>query len=148
MGTITIAHEFDILYREGNKTFEDGVSLPKKSFDNLWQYILESSNNEVEQVMTVHTRGGRRFIKTGRYVGTIQTRDGHTIEILPKIYKASSGTLADVKLCRKVFLQMLRHFTDRRAKTFQNATLEAKEGFPILEAYISNYLKKKLFDKK
>jgi 5-methylcytosine-specific restriction enzyme subunit McrC len=141
MGTITIAHEFDILYREGNKTFEDGVSLPKKSFDNLWQYILESSNNEVEQVMTVHTRGGRRFIKTGRYVGTIQTRDGHTIEILPKIYKASSGTLADVKLCRKVFLQMLRHFTDRRAKTFQNATLEAKEGFPILEAYISNYLK-------
>lgn len=141
MVPITIAHEFDILYREGNKVFEDGVALPKKSFDNLWQYILESSNNEVEQVMTVHTRGGRRYIKTGRYVGTIQTRDGHTIEILPKIYRASSGTIADVKLCRKIFLQMLRHFTDRRAKTFQNATLEAKEGFPILEAYISNYLK-------
>ena len=114
--------------------------MPRKSFDNLWQYILESSNNEVEQVMTVHTKGGRRYIKTGRYVGTIQTKDGHTIEILPKIYKASDKTLADVKLCRKVFLQMLRHFTDRKAKSFQNATLEARDGFPILEAYINNYI--------
>ena len=140
MAGLTIAHEFDILYREGTKSFEAGVAVPKKSFDNLWQYILESSNNEVEQVMSVHTRGGRKYIKTGRYVGTIQTIDGHTIEILPKIYKASSKTPADVALCRKVFLLMLRHFTDRRAKSFQNATLEAKEGFPILEAYISNYL--------
>ena len=140
MNAITIAHEFDILFREGSKVFEGGVPVPRKSFDNLWQYILESSNNEVEQVMTVHTKGGRRYIKTGRYVGTIQTKDGHTIEILPKIYKASDKTLADVKLCRKVFLQMLRHFTDRRAKSFQNATLEAREGFPILEAYINNYI--------
>lgn len=140
MAGLTIAHEFDLLYREGTKSFEEGVPVPKKSFDNLWQYILESSNNEVEQVMSVHTRGGRKYIKTGRYVGTIQTADGHTIEILPKIYKASSKTQADVALCRKVFLLMLRHFTDRKAKSFQNATLEAKEGFPILEAYISNYL--------
>ena len=35
---------------------------------------------------------------------------------------------------------MLRHFTDRKAKSFQNATLEAREGFPILEAYINNYI--------
>ena len=113
MKGLTIAHEFDILYREGTKSFETGVAVPQKSFDNLWQYILESSNNEVEQVMSVHTRGGRRFIKTGRYIGTIQTKDGHTIEILPKIYKASSKTLADVNLCRRVFLLMLRYFTDR-----------------------------------
>ena len=85
MKAITIAHEFDVLFREGSKIFEGGVPVPRKSFDNLWQYILESSNNEVEQVMTVHTKGGRRYIKTGRYVGTIQTKDGHTIEILPKI---------------------------------------------------------------
>lgn len=140
MNAITIAHEFDVLFRDGSKVFEGGVPVPKKSFDNLWQYILESSNNEVDQVMTVHAKGGHRYIKTGRYVGTIQTKDGHTIEILPKIYKASGKTLADVKLCRRVFLQMLRHFTDRKAKSFQNATLEAREGFPILEAYVNNYL--------
>ena len=147
MKGLTIAHEFDILYREGTKSFETGVAVPQKSFDNLWQYILESSNNEVEQVMSVHTRGGRRFIKTGRYIGTIQTKDGHTIEILPKIYKASSKTLADVNLCRRVFLLMLRYFTDRKAKSFQNANLDIKTGFPILEAYISNYIKEveKLF---
>lgn len=141
MAGLTIAHEFDIIYREGTKSFEGGVPLPKISFDNLWQYILESSNNDVDQIMSVHTKGGRKYIKTGRYVGTIQTKDGHTIEILPKIYKTSSKTQADVTLCRKIFLLMLRHFTDRKAKSFQNATLDAKEGFPILEAYISNYLK-------
>lgn len=137
---LTIAHEFDTLYCEGTREFNDGVAIPKKSFDNLWSFILESSNSDVDQIMSVHTLRGRKYIKTGRYIGTIQTRDGHTIEILPKIYQASTHSIADVKVCRKIFLMMLRHFTDRNAKSFQDATLQASENFPILEAYISNYL--------
>lgn len=137
---LTIAHEFDTLYCEGDKGFEYGVALPKKSFNNLWNFILETSNNDIDQVMSVHTLRGRKYIKTGRYIGTVQTKDGHTIEILPKIYETSSHSFADVKICRKIFLVMLRHFTDRNAKSFQDATLQANYRFPLLEAYISNYL--------
>lgn len=35
---------------------------------------------------------------------------------------------------------MLRHFTDTNARSFQNASLSTKKGFPILETYISNYI--------
>jgi 5-methylcytosine-specific restriction enzyme subunit McrC len=35
---------------------------------------------------------------------------------------------------------MLRHFTDIKARSFQNATLSTKKGFPILEVYIRNYI--------
>ena len=90
--------------------------------------------------MSVHTRGGRKYIRTGRYVGTIQTKNGQVIEILPKIYKASGLQEEDKAVCRSVFLNMLRHFTDIKARSFQNVTLSTKKGFPILEVYISNYI--------
>ena len=35
---------------------------------------------------------------------------------------------------------MLRHFTDIKARSFQDAALNTKKGFPILEVYISNYI--------
>ncbi len=35
---------------------------------------------------------------------------------------------------------MLRHFTDIKARSFQNVTLSTKKGFPILEVYIGNYI--------
>lgn len=137
-----IVHEFGVLYKEGDKHNLDDVAVPKKSFDNLWNFVLENKvNSDIDQIMSVHSRGGRHFIKTGRYVGTLQTKDGQIIEILPKIYKSSSQNETDEKLCRKIFLLMLRAFQDEKAKSFQFATLDTQSNFPILEVYIFNYLK-------
>ena len=135
-----VIREFGALCDEAKPVSRnDAVPIPSKSFDNLWKFILENKDEDVDKVMSVHSHGGKRFIKTGRYVGTIQTVDGQTIEILPKIYK--SGDEEDnVKLCRKVFLQMLAAFQKSDAKTFQDASLETREKFPILEVYISRYL--------
>lgn len=136
-----VTYEFGTLYIEGQVHKEGDTPLGKVAFDNLWDFILSNKADEdTDVVMSVHTRGGKRYIKTGRFVGTIQTRDGQVIEILPKIYKASGKQEEDQKICRQVFLNMLRHFTDTRAKTFQNASLNTKKGFPILEVYISNYI--------
>ena len=90
--------------------------------------------------MSVHVKGGRPYIKTGRYVGTVQTKDGQVIEILPKIYKSGDRAEEDIALCRRVFLRMLSCFQQSQAKSFQEAALSTKENFPILEAYISRYL--------
>ncbi len=136
-----ISYEFGTLYIAGDIHKEGDTPLSVKSFDNLWNFILSNKvDSDTDVVMSVHTRGGKKYIKTGRYVGTIQTKDGQIIEILPKIYKASGKQEEDQVVCRKVFLNMLRHFTDAKAKSFQNASLGTKKGFPILEVYISNYI--------
>lgn len=136
-----ITYEFGNLYIDGQPHKEGDTALPKVSFDNLWDFILSNNaTDDTDSIMSVHTRGGRRYIRTGRFVGTIQTKDGQVIEILPKIYKSSGKQEEDKETCRKVFLNMLRHFSDTKAKTFQNIGLDTRKNFPILEVYISNYI--------
>lgn len=136
-----VTYEFGTLFREGDRIEEGCTALPAVSFDNLWDFILSNNASvDAENIMSVAKRGGRRYIKTGRFVGTIQTKDGQSIEILPKIYKASGQQEKDQAVCRRVFLNMLRHFSDTRNRSFQNAALQTKKNFPILEAYIANYV--------
>ena len=136
-----VTYEFGTLYIEGQAHKDGDTPLKKVTFDNLWEFILSNkTEGDSDVVMSVHTRGGKRYIKTGRFVGTVQTRDGQIIEILPKIYKASGKLEEDQDICRSIFLNMLRHFTDAKARSFQNASLNTKKGFPILEVYINNYI--------
>ena len=140
-----VIHEFGILSdKSKNRVFlGEEVQLEHKTFENLWNFILENkdgSDADADDVMSVHVKGGRQYIKTGRYVGTIQTKDGQIIEILPKIYKSGNKEEDDKKLCRRVFLKMLACFQLSQAKSFQNANLDTLENFPILEVYISRYL--------
>ena len=89
-GNPIITYEFGTLYIDGQAHKEGDTPLRTSTFNNLWDFILSNKNSDdTDVIMSVHTRGGRKYIKTGRYVGTIQTKDGQVIEILPKIYKAS-----------------------------------------------------------
>lgn len=138
-----VIHEFGILSNTKKPTVNLGeeAQLSEQSFENLWNFILENKGgDDADEVMSVHVKGGRPYIKTGRYVGTVQTKDGQVIEILPKIYKSGDRAEEDIALCRRVFLRMLSCFQQSQAKTFQEAALSTKENFPILEAYISRYL--------
>lgn len=136
-----VTYELGTLYIDGQPHREGDTPLSKVTFNNLWDFILSNKEDgDADVIMSVHTRGGKRYIKTGRFIGTIQTKDGQVIEILPKIYRASNQQEKDQDVCRKVFLNMLRHFTDTKARSFQNASLNTKKDFPILEVYISNYV--------
>ena len=138
-----VIHEFGILSNAKKPTVNLGeeVQLSEPSFENLWNFILENKGgDDADEVMSVHVKGGRPYIKTGRFVGTVQTKDGQVIEILPKIYKSGDRAEEDITLCRRVFLRMLSCFQQSQAKTFQDANLSTKENFPILEVYISRYL--------
>lgn len=136
-----VIHEFGVLCDKAKPvSCNDAVSIPPKSFENLWNFILENKDEDVDNVMSVHSRSGRHFVKTGHYVGTIQTKDGLTIEILPKIYKSGNKEEDDVELCRRVFLRMLAALQHSKAKTFQDVSLETRKNFPILEIYISRFL--------
>ena len=140
---IVVIHEFGVLSNAEKPPVFLGEErqLSSKSFENLWNFILENKvNDDVDAVMSIHSRGGRKYIKTGRYVGTVQTKDGQVVEILPKIYKSGNKEEDDVRLCRKVFLQMLYAFQQSEANSFQNANLNTAANFPILELYIERYL--------
>ena len=140
-----IIYEYGILSNEKNqKVFLNGEKqIPSIAFENLWNFILENTGNpDSDEVMVVRSKGGRRYIKMSRYIGTVQTKDGQIIEILPKIYKSNSDTESDIKLCRRIFLRMLYAFQQTDAKSFQNAALNTLENFPILETYISRYISK------
>lgn len=141
--TPVVIHEFGILSDKNQKrvSAEEEKQLSHETFQNLWNFILENrGGQDADEVMSVHSRGGRQYIKTGRYVGTVQTKDGQIIEILPKIYKSGDKTESDEKLCRRVFLRMLYSFQHSEAKSFQDASLNTVENFPVLEVYISRYL--------
>lgn len=141
--TPVFIHEFGILSDKNQKRVcaDEEKQLSHETFQNLWNFVLENrGGQDADEVMSVHSRGGRQYIKTGRYVGTIQTKDGQIIEILPKIYKSGDKTESDENLCRRVFLRMLYSFQHSEAKSFQEASLNTVENFPILEVYISRYL--------
>ncbi len=135
-------YEYGTLYEEGAPNTAGLPVLKKESFDNLWNYILATSTpSDAEAVLSVHKKGRNRIIRAHKYVGTIQTADGQSIEILPKIYRVSGELESDASICRKVFLTMLKQFPNSVAKSFQNAGLSTRSNFPILEVYISNYVR-------
>ena len=130
-----VIHEFGILSdKSKNRVFlGEEVQLEHKTFENLWNFILENkdgSDADADDVMSVHVKGGRQYIKTGRYVGTIQTKDGQIIEILPKIYKSGNKEEDDKKLCRRVFLKMLACF---QQNLFKMLILIPSRIFPSLK---------------
>ena len=81
-GNPIITYEFGTLYIDGQAHKEGDTPLRASTFNNLWDFILSNKNSDdTDVIMSVHTRGGRKYIKTDRYVGTIQTKDGQVIEI-------------------------------------------------------------------
>ena len=126
-----VIHEFGILSNANKPKVNLGeeAQLSEKTFQNLWNFILENKGGEdADDVMSVHVKGGRPYIKTGRYVGTIQTKDGQVIEILPKIYKSGDRAEEDVALCRRVADAFL--FSAVSGKDFSGSGSFHKEKLP------------------
>lgn len=136
-----VTYEYGTLSPDGPTAVAGAATIPVKAFDNLWNFILSNrSDRDSDNVMSVSSRRGNRLIRTKNFVGTLQTADGTVIEILPKIYNSSERDDADFRrMCRKVFLDMLRHATDTDSRSFQEASLRTSDDFPILETYIAIY---------
>ena len=90
--------EFEELYCGEQTVRRDKVYLSKVAYNNLRKSILdESTEADISKVLSIHSRHKKEFIKASKYVGVIQTSDGTTIEILPKIYSAPLDNHNDIK---------------------------------------------------
>ncbi len=113
------------------------ICIPGESFDNLWGFILEKQNtsDSPDKAFDLFTRGGKRIIKAKNYVGVVETKTKDVIEVLPKIYGIDS--MAESK---RIFLKMLKVLKKFKNLSFQDASLQSKDDYPIFELFISNYI--------
>lgn len=145
-----VIREYEEIYRGEETLRGDKVCLSKKAYDNLFYSITdEKTGEDISKVISIHSKNQQEYIKASKYVGTIQTSDGTTIEILPKIYSVPLGdadnvgaSICSVEESKRIFLYMLQHFKDENGVSFQVASLDTHSDFPILEAYVYMYLQK------
>ncbi len=125
---------------------EDSVQaiyLEPKSFENLKCFVAENSDTatEIESAFSYHRQKGKDFIRVKNFVGVIETRNGTTIEILPKIYTVQKDdTITAINESRSILLSMLRTLHNSPFKTIDKAHINANR-MPILEIFISMFLK-------
>jgi len=133
--------EFGKIYSQSDfpdsKDNFEAIYLNKKAFTNLWSFIVENTNDDVEAAFSLHHKKGKDYIKVKNYVGVVETKNHTIIEILPKIYLENSQE--EEQESRRIFLQMLRYLRNSPFKSIDNALLKAT-SFPVLEIFITTFL--------
>ena len=109
-------------------------------FDNVWNHILEIQTKNVlfEGAFKLSIKGTRRIIQAQNFVGLIETKNGISIEVLPKLYDGD-GELSALN-CKAIMLNMVASFLDFKFISEQNASRDVKKNFPIFEIFVNAYI--------
>lgn len=125
---ITI-REYDFLHtkEEKNKNYISG-----KSFEAIEKFIL--TNEQAIPYLKITTKKGYgKVLQAQNYVGVLQTKDGTTIEILPKIREV------DTKISKNILVKMLKTLNKSPFQNFNMAHLKSA-NMPLLEIFITMFL--------
>jgi len=107
--------------------------IDKETFEELENFILR--NEEIAQYLKITMKKYFGKVLQGQnYVGVIQTKNGTTIEILPKI-----SELEDHDEEKKILIKMLKTLKKSPFKNFNMANLKST-NMPLLEIFISMFL--------
>lgn len=123
-----VLKEFEFLQYK-NESEENYIE--KTTFEAIEKFVLE---NETEQYLKITTKKAYgKVLQAQNYVGVIQTKDGTTIEILPKIQNL------DEQKSKEILIKMLKTLKKSPFKNFNTANLRASK-MPLLEIFISMFL--------
>lgn len=129
-----IIREFDFLQYK-DKQFKNYIS--EKTFLEIEKFILD--NEETAQYLKITTkRPFGKVLQAQNYVGIIQTKDGTTIEILPKIAKLTDSK-QDEQKAKNILINMLKTLKESPFKNIDMANLKSSKT-PLLEIFISMFL--------
>lgn len=124
-----VLKEFEFL--QYKKEEEQNSYIEKTTFEAIEKFVLE---NETEQYLKITTKKGfGKVLQAQNYVGVIQTKDGTTIEILPKIKELENEKL------KEILIKMLKTLKKSPFKNFNTANLKASK-MQLLEIFISMFL--------
>lgn len=124
-----ILKEFEYLqYKDNTK---DNF-IKKETFDSLEKFVLE--NEKTAQYLKITTKSGfGKVLQAQNYVGVIQTKDGTTIEILPKIKNITT------EKSKEILISMLKILKNSPFKNSSVANLKSSK-IPLFEIFISMFL--------
>ncbi len=123
-----ILKEFEYLQ---SKKAEEKNYINEVNFEAIERFVLE---NETEQYLKVTTKKGYgKVLQAQNFVGVIQTKDGTTIEILPKVQEVSDEE------SKNILIKMLKTLRKSPFKNFNMAHLKSSQ-MPLLEIFISMFL--------
>jgi 5-methylcytosine-specific restriction enzyme subunit McrC len=135
---------------EGENSLDE-LYLSRDHFDTLYEYISQNQDDSIdaERPFSLTAKGSRRQIKVKNYVGVVETNNGLTLEILPKIHLNTKNSIDELQLTKGIFLKMLKHLKNSPFVNISNAHLDAKKDFPILEVFINSFISEteKLFNR-
>ncbi len=103
--------------------------IDSKSFEALKAFVSYEENYKYLDVIQ-----GGKALQAKQYVGVIETKNGTTIEVLPKI----AGNENSNKKTRKTFLKMLRRLKHSPFKHLNSAHLKT-DKMHLLEIFISMF---------
>lgn len=130
-----VIREFGKIFKESQVSDQDIdlISIPDKDFDALKQFIFDN-NESYDFALNYFYKNHRETIRVNNFVGVIETNNGLTIEVLPKIYQQKNP-----ENLRRIFLQMLRYLKKSPFKSINPAHLKTKK-FPVFEIFITAFL--------
>ncbi len=106
--------------------------ISSTNFEAIENFIL--SNEQAIPYLKISTKKGYgKVLQAQNYVGVLQTKDGTTIEILPKIQEVS------VEESKSILIKMLKTLKKSPFKNFNMAHLKS-DKIPLLEIFITMFL--------
>ncbi len=106
--------------------------ISTKNFEAIENSVL--SNEQAIPYLKVTTKKGYgKVLQAQNYVGVLQTKDGTTIEILPKIREVDAST------SKEILVKMLKTLKKSPFRHFNMAHLKSTK-MPLLEIFITMFL--------
>lgn len=109
----------------------DNLVVPQNTFDAIEKFYYD--NSEVQSYFMPSKKQGKKALTAQNYVGVIQTKDGTTIEILPKITNVNEDE------SKEILVKMLKTLKKSPFKNFNMAHLKSSK-MPLLEIFITMFL--------
>jgi len=128
--------EYRSIYHNQDDNYEldaqKNLAVPKKVFEDLKRFVLKN-NEQALFLKPSYKNGLGETLQAQNYVGVIQTKDGTTIEILPKIQNLDSDE------SKKILIKMLKTLKKSPFKNFNMAHLKTSK-MPLFEIFITMFL--------
>ena len=127
------------------KDSEGNLLLPEEIFEAIEKFYY--ANADVQQYFMPARKYGKKAFRAQNYVGIIQTKDGTTIEILPKISSLQDDEKTEENpkpktkedKAKEILIRMLKTLKKSPFKNFNTANLKSSK-MPLLEIFISMFL--------
>ena len=121
--------EYDFLtVKEGSQ----GECISTNNFEAIENFVL--TNEQAIPYLKITTKKGYgKILRAQNYVGVLQTKDGTTIEILPKIEEV------EIEESKTILIKMLKTLKKSPFKHFNMAHLKSTK-MPLLEIFITMFL--------